>query len=74
MLLLYALPIGLLAGLAAGGSIGRLANLRIRLAPLAIGGLLFQLLLFSRLAGCWSRTCQSGPGYMWVRPWSSWRR
>ena len=47
MLLLYALPIGVLAGLVAGGSVGRLADLRIRLAPLAIGGLLFQLLIFS---------------------------
>jgi hypothetical protein len=47
MLLLYALPIGVLAGLVAGGSVGRLAELRIRLAPLAIGGLLFQLLIFS---------------------------
>jgi hypothetical protein len=47
MLLLYALPLGLLAGLAAGGSISRLTELRIRLAPLAIGGLLFQLVIFS---------------------------
>lgn len=47
MLLLYALPIGVLAGLVAGGSMGRLAGLKIRLAPLAVGGLLFQLLLFS---------------------------
>ena len=63
MLLLYALPIGLLAGLAAGGSIGRLADLRIRLAPLAIGGLLFQLLLFSPpLSGLLVADVPIGPG------------
>jgi hypothetical protein len=47
MLLLYAIPVGLLVGLAAGGRIGRLAQVRIRLAPLAVAGLLFQLVLFS---------------------------
>ena len=63
MLLLYALPIGLLAGLVAGGSIGRLADLRIRLAPLAIGGLLFQLLLFSPPLGTiLAKDLPIGPG------------
>ena len=63
MLLLYALPIGLLAGLVAGGSIGRLADLRIRLAPLAVGGLLFQLLLFSPPLGTiLARDLPIGPG------------
>jgi hypothetical protein len=47
MLLLYAIPVGILAGLASGGAIARLAATRIRLAPLALSGLLFQLLLFS---------------------------
>lgn len=47
MLLLYAIPAGLLFGLASGGAIHRLAATRIRLAPLALAGLLFQLLLFS---------------------------
>jgi hypothetical protein len=63
MLLLYALPIGLLAGLLAGGSIGRLADLRIRLAPLAVGGLLFQLLLFSPPLGTMlAKDLPIGPG------------
>ena len=63
MLLLYALPLGVLAGLAAGGSIGRLAELRIRVAPLAIGGLLFQLILFSPpLAGLLGTVLPVGPG------------
>ncbi|HVM30844.1 MAG TPA: DUF5317 domain-containing protein [Candidatus Limnocylindrales bacterium] len=48
MLLLYAIPIGLLIGLAAGGRLGLLGQVRIRWWPLAIGGLLFQLVLFSR--------------------------
>jgi hypothetical protein len=47
MLLLYAIPAGILFGLASGGAIHRLAATRIRLAPLALAGLLFQLLLFS---------------------------
>jgi hypothetical protein len=63
MLLLYALPIGVLAGLVAGGSLGRLADLRIRLAPLAVGGLLFQLLLFSPPLGTvLARDLPIGPG------------
>jgi len=47
MLLLYAIPIGLLLGVAAGGRLGPLGQVRIRWWPLAIGGLLFQLVLFS---------------------------
>jgi len=63
MLLLYALPIGLLAGLAAGGSVGRLADLRIRLAPLAIAGMFFQLLIFSPpVAGLLGTDVPVGPG------------
>ena len=63
MLLLYALPIGVLAGLVGGGSVGRLADLKIRLAPLAVGGLLFQLLLFSPPIGTIvARDLPIGPG------------
>lgn len=47
MLLLYAIPIGMLAGLAIGGRLAPLATIRIRLWPFALGGLAFQLLLFS---------------------------
>lgn len=47
MLLLYAIPAGLLLGMVGGGAVGRLAETRLRLAPLALAGLLFQLALFS---------------------------
>jgi hypothetical protein len=47
MLLLYAILLGILIGLAAGGKIARLGDVRIRWWPLALAGLLFQLLLFS---------------------------
>ncbi len=47
MLLLYAIPIGLLLGLAVGGRLGSLAAVRIRWWPLALAGLAFQVLLFS---------------------------
>lgn len=47
MLLLYAIPLGILIGLAAGGRLAPLGAVRIRLWPLALGGLVFQLLLFS---------------------------
>jgi hypothetical protein len=47
MLLLYAIVAGLLVGAVAGGRIATLASLRIRWMWLAIGGLAFQLGLFS---------------------------
>lgn len=47
MLLLYAIVAGLLVGSVAGGRIATLASLRIRWMWLAIGGLAFQLALFS---------------------------
>src|SRR3954464_4804964 len=46
MLLLYAIPIGLLVGGAAGGRGAAPADLRIPRGGLALGGLLFQVLLF----------------------------
>lgn len=46
MFLLYAIPIGLLAGLAIGGRLGHLAELRFRLAWLAVLGYLAQSFLF----------------------------
>ena len=50
MLLLYAIPIGVLIGLAVGGRVGHLAASHIRLWPLALGGLIFQVVLFGPLA------------------------
>jgi hypothetical protein len=47
MLLLYAVIAGLLLGLARGGSMSALGRVQIRWWPVALAGLLFQLLLFS---------------------------
>ena len=47
MLLLYALPAGIVLGLLAGGAVGRLAATKVRWAPVAVAGLGFQVLLFS---------------------------
>jgi Family of unknown function (DUF5317) len=46
MFMLYALPIGLAAGWLAGGQVGGLTSIRLRWAPLALVGLLAQVLLF----------------------------
>lgn len=59
MLLLYAIGIGLLVGRAAGGRIGALADIHIRWWALALGGLLFQLLLFSPVLS--GRVGDAGP-------------
>jgi len=47
MLLLYAIAVGLLLGLVSGGRLSALAGQRIRWWPVALGGLFFQLILFS---------------------------
>ncbi|HLB44889.1 MAG TPA: DUF5317 domain-containing protein [Candidatus Limnocylindrales bacterium] len=47
MLLLYAVVIGLVAGLASGGKLAALGNTSVRLWPVALIGLFAQLLLFS---------------------------
>lgn len=47
MFILYAIPIGIVAGFLAGGKIDRLADLRLRWAPLALLGLLVQVVLFA---------------------------
>lgn len=47
MLLLYAIAIGLLLGLVTGGRVSALAGQPIRWWPIALGGLFFQLVLFS---------------------------
>ncbi|MCU0504328.1 MAG: DUF5317 domain-containing protein [Chloroflexi bacterium] len=46
MFILYGVAAGLVVGLVSGGRIGRLADLRIRWAWLAIAGLAVQVLLF----------------------------
>ena len=47
MLLLYAVALGLVAGLLTRGSIAALGSVKIKLWPVALIGLAFQLLLFS---------------------------
>ena len=47
MLLLYALLIGVVAGLASGGKLAALGTTKVRLWPVALLGLVAQLLLFS---------------------------
>jgi hypothetical protein len=59
MLLLYAIAIGALVGRAAGGRLSALADMHIRWWGLALGGLLFQLLLFGPLLG--DRVGAAGP-------------
>ena len=46
MFILYAIPIGIVAGLMLGGKVDRLGDLRLRWAPLALLGLVVQVLLF----------------------------
>lgn len=47
MFILYAIPIGILAGYLLGGRLERLTTVRIRWAPVALLGLAFQVALFS---------------------------
>jgi Family of unknown function (DUF5317) len=47
MFILYAIPIGVVVGILLGGKLERLADLRLRWAPLALLGLVVQLLLFA---------------------------
>ncbi len=47
MLLLYAVALGLIAGVATRGNLGALAGVKVRLWPVALIGLAFQVLLFS---------------------------
>ena len=47
MFILYAIPIGIVVGLLLGGRLDRLADLRLRWAPLAVLGLLVQVALFA---------------------------
>jgi hypothetical protein len=47
MFILYAIPIGIVAGYLLGGRLDRLATVRFRWAPLALAGLAVQVALFS---------------------------
>ena len=47
MFMLWAIPIGILAGLVVGGSVGNLSGFRFRWAALAVAGLLVQVVLFT---------------------------
>ena len=47
MFILYAIPIGIMAGYLAGGRLERLGALRLHWAPLALLGLAIQVLIFS---------------------------
>lgn len=47
MLLLYAVALGLVAGVATRGHLAALAHVKVRLWPIALIGLAFQVLLFS---------------------------
>ena len=47
MFILYAIPIGILVGRLLGGRLDRLAELPFRWAPLAIAGLVAQIVLFA---------------------------
>lgn len=49
MLILYAVALGVAAGYLLGGRFERLGSLRFRWAPLAIGGLLVQIVVFGPL-------------------------
>ena len=50
MFILYAIPVGILAGYALGGRLDGLAAVHFRLAPLAALALVVQIVLFSPLA------------------------
>jgi Family of unknown function (DUF5317) len=49
--ILYAIPLGLIAGLAIGGRLGGLATLQFRWVWLAVAGLVLQVALFSEPLG-----------------------
>jgi Family of unknown function (DUF5317) len=53
MFILYAIPIGIIAGYLAGGRLERLGSLRLRWVPLALIGLAIQVVLFSEPFGPW---------------------
>ena len=53
MFILYAIPIGILAGYAIGGRLEHLRQVRIRWVPVALIGLAVQVVLFAAPSGAW---------------------
>lgn len=53
MFILYAVPIGILAGYLIGGRLERLGSVRLRWVPLALIGLAIQVVLFTEPVGTW---------------------
>ena len=53
MFILYAVPIGILAGYLIGGRLDALGNVRLRWVPLALIGLATQVVLFTEPFGTW---------------------
>jgi hypothetical protein len=53
MFILYAVPIGILAGYLIGGRLEALGNVRLRWVPLALIGLATQVVLFTEPLGTW---------------------
>lgn len=51
MFILYAIPIGIVAGYLLGGRLERLGDLRLRWVPLALLGLVIQVILFTDALG-----------------------
>ena len=51
MFILYAIPIGIVAGLLTGGRLGRLGELRLRWVPLILLGLAVQVAIFTDAVG-----------------------
>jgi Family of unknown function (DUF5317) len=51
MFILYAIPIGIVAGYLLGGRLERLAGLRLRWVPLMLLGLAIQVLIFTEAGG-----------------------
>jgi hypothetical protein len=51
--ILYAIPIGIVAGWLLGGRLERLSGVRLRWAPLALLGLAVQVVIFSEPVGTW---------------------
>ena len=53
MFILYAIPIGIVVGLVAGGRIERIGDIRFRWVPLMIAGLVVQLAIFAEPIAGW---------------------
>lgn len=61
MVLLIAIAVALVIGLATGGSLANAGGLRIRLLPVLVAALLIQVAIFTPIAGRWDITHRIGP-------------